>query len=501
MKEWIICLLFFLPGMSVAQSIVTGRVYWDKNQNGKYDKGEPVLRGIPVSNGDTIVMTNRNGEYSLTVFSGESVFPILPSEYTLTTTNEQIENSHYVYFPAGDVPAKNRVDFALSRIVVAPSFRVAAVGDMQVGKYSEENYAGATILSELAERRDIDFSIHLGDIVNEPFPYLKNMYGMMRVIPTPSWTVLGNHDRDLTHGPEKQESVFNTYFGAATYSFNRGGIHFIVINNIFPDGQRGYNGAYNDKQIRFLKNDLKLVPRQNRIVICQHIPMMYTAQKEQILGLLAGRGDVLVLSGHTHQIARHFMVGDHVRIHELGVGATCGSWWVGERDWMGIPAAIMQCGSPRGYFTLDFDRVGYDIKFKGVGLDSNRQMDIWVNGLDSIDGKIPGLDTLKTNTIIVNVYGGCDSTEVRIQLDNGTWNTMQHVSMIAPNVSRMLYWNKTAGYPTKYSRRAVLRRQKSPHIWKIEYPDVLTPGTHFVKIKAYDKHGLDVTGSLSFVKE
>ena len=53
---------------------------------------------------------------------------------------------------------------------------------------------------------------------------------MMRVIPTPAWTVLGNHDRDLTHGPEKQESVFNTYFGAATYSFNRGGIHFIVIN-------------------------------------------------------------------------------------------------------------------------------------------------------------------------------------------------------------------------------------------------------------------------------
>ena len=71
----------------MAQSIVTGRVYWDKNQNGKYDKGEPSLRDIPVSNGDTIVMTNRNGEYSLTVFSGESVFPILPSEYTLTTTN------------------------------------------------------------------------------------------------------------------------------------------------------------------------------------------------------------------------------------------------------------------------------------------------------------------------------------------------------------------------------------------------------------------------------
>ena len=70
-------------------------------------------------------------------------------------------------------------------------------------------------------------------------------------------------------------------------------------------------------------------------------------------------------------------------------------------------------------------------------------MDIWVNGLDSIDGKIPGLDTLKPNTIIVNVYGGCDSTEVRIQLDNGTWNTMQHVSMIAPNVSPVSYTHLT----------------------------------------------------------
>ncbi|MCH5328333.1 MAG: calcineurin-like phosphoesterase C-terminal domain-containing protein [Coprobacter sp.] len=499
MKKLILSAWLALPLVAQAQWEVTGTIYRDKNGNGVQDNGERGLKNIPVSNGDTVVLTNRKGEYRLTVSPGESVFPILPPDYTLVREGEPIENAHYVYFPHESAWDGKPVDFALYKTPAADAFDVAAVGDVQVGKYAEENYAGATVLAELAERRDIDFNIFLGDLTNHPTPYLQEMKGMLNGIPYPSWTVIGNHDRELTHEPEKQESVFNGCFGASTYAFNRGKVHFIVINNVLPVDKRDYTGGYSDKQLRFLKNDLERVPRSCRIVICQHIPMVHTAQKAEILDLLKGRGEVMVLSGHTHRVRRHFIPGDGVLIHELGAGASCGTWWTGERDWQGIPAAIMPCGSPRGYFVVHFDKRGYDIRFKGVGLDKNRQMDIWVKGLDAVDNETPGLDAIAPHTIVANVYGGSDSTAVEVRIDGGAWRLMRHTAMPAPNVSRMIHWNKTAGYPTQYSRRIPMRKEKSAHIWCIELPEGLAPGAHTAEFRASDRFGLNVTGSTAFV--
>lgn len=45
-----------------------------------------------------------------------------------------------------------------------------------------------------------------------------------------------------------------------------------------------------------------------------------------------------------------FLHGQDVCVHELVTGASCGFWWVGEKDWEGIPSALMQCGTPRNYF-------------------------------------------------------------------------------------------------------------------------------------------------------
>ncbi len=47
-------------------AIIKGRVFFDKNKNGKYDKGEPPVAGIYVKLNDSIkVKTNTKGEYSL----------------------------------------------------------------------------------------------------------------------------------------------------------------------------------------------------------------------------------------------------------------------------------------------------------------------------------------------------------------------------------------------------------------------------------------------------
>ena len=86
-----------------------------------------------------------------------------------------------------------------------------------------------------------------------------------------------------------------------------------------------------------------------------------------------------------HQVERNFLHGQDVCVHELVTGASCGFWWVGEKDWEGIPSALMQCGTPRNYFVFDFTEKDYSFRYKGIGMDASRQMNIWIAGIDSTD--------------------------------------------------------------------------------------------------------------------
>lgn len=71
-----------------------------------------------------------------------------------------------------------------------------------------------------------------------------------------------------------------------------------------------------------------------------HIPLVHTTNSSALIEILEGRGNVLALTGHMHQVERNFLHGQDVCVHELVTGASCGFWWVGEKDWEGIPSAL-----------------------------------------------------------------------------------------------------------------------------------------------------------------
>ena len=100
------------------------------------------------------------------------------------------------------------------------------------------------------------------------------------------------------------------------------------------------------------------------------------------------------------------------------MGATCGSWWTGEKDVYGLPSGLMQCGTPRGYFNINIKANGdYNFSFKGVGLDDNDQMSIWINRQDTLDTWIDELNDTDSYVAIANVYAGSDSTSVYYRLN------------------------------------------------------------------------------------
>uniref|UniRef100_UPI0032163BBF calcineurin-like phosphoesterase C-terminal domain-containing protein n=1 Tax=uncultured Draconibacterium sp. TaxID=1573823 RepID=UPI0032163BBF len=496
MKQFLICFVFVLQllNTSFAQQEILlerfrGTVFLDKNQNGERDADEKGIKGIPVSNGDTIIITNKRGEFRLNVGDGKSIFPIISSGYKIVGSSVGNSNFRYIHENA-DFSSEKTIEFPLIKEVQNSKFRIGAVGDVQVDDLQQMKYANKTIIQELVAKHDLAFNIFLGDLVNNNTSYLNYINDMLVGIPSQSWTVIGNHDRVIE--TDKQDQAFNSVFGASHYSFNYADVHFIVLNNIYSDGTRKYEGRVNDTQLRFIANDLALVPNDMLVVICQHIPMVQTKNKAELLALLEAREQVLILSGHTHKVGRHFL---SENVTELTVGASCGNWWIGEKDWQGIPSAMMQCGTPRNYFVIDFNKNKFNFTFKGIGLDDSYQMDIWVAGQDSVDNYLNGIEDFKGNEVVANIFGGSDSTIVRMQIDSGKWITMEKVNMLAPSVSRLITMNKIGGYPTRFSRKGLARKSPSPHVWVGYLPDDIKKGVHKIRIIANDKYGFQTTGN------
>jgi calcineurin-like phosphoesterase family protein len=463
------------------QSIwVEGTVFHDKNKNQALDRGERGLKRVAVSNGKDIVYTDNKGYFQIQATIGQSVFPIIPTGYRLSRKdNKQVNNSTFLYLDSkASANSSQRRDFGLVVDKQSTTFQIGAIGDIQVGDADEMNYAGKTIFRELASRPDIVFHLILGDLVNDKTNLLAPFKDMLHALPSPSWTVLGNHDRN-TDNTKYLDDHFNEEFGASTYAFNYGGIHFIVLNNVFSTGKRSYEGRISDDQLQFLANDLKNIPTNTQIVLCQHIPMRYTRNQTEALSLLEPFSNVLILSGHTHQVSRHFY--NQGRVQELVTGAPSGSWWTGEMNTQGIPNALMQGGSPRNYFTIDFDKKNYSIHFKGIGLDKDQQMDL----------------TFVGDTLVANLYGASDSTRVQLQVNGTNWIDMDHVRRPAETVLRLIEHNTAKRFPASGKRITPLRKRISPHIWQTVIP-TLSSGAHQVRIKASDRFGYAVEAMETF---
>ena len=478
---------------------VTGLVYNDRNRNGRHDAGEPGLKGIPVSNGDTIVVTDRQGRYTLPRVEGASILPILPADYTMA--GSRVVNANFFYVEERGTGNGERGNFGLVKKKVSRQFRLNAIGDVQVGNYQELDYATRTLWPELLSPDDRSLptvNLFLGDLVNNNLKLYDDLRTLMEQLPQPTWTVLGNHDRDIDTVRWRQTRTYNEVFGADMYAFNEGRVHFIILNNVYGDGARGYKGRLSERQLQFVRQDLKYVPADRLIVLSMHIPLAHTRNRSELLQLLEGRGDVLAVTGHMHQVARFFHTGKDVRVHELSAGASCGFWWVGEKESDGVPAALQQCGTPRNYFVLDFDDNRYQLRCKAVEQDARRQMTIHVTGIDTIDTYLRDMKDVPPGLVMMTVYGGCDSTAVRCRVDGGQWQQCRKQAMIDPNVARTRELNLQKAYPTKFNRMNPLRHRESHQLWTLTLPEACRRGAHTIEVEAADNWGFRATGHRSF---
>jgi len=120
--------------------------------------------------------------------------------------------------------------------------------------------------------------------------------------------VPGEHDMLNDNGKSYLERYGKGTRGQGWYSFDKGGVHFVGLNNVFDTSEGGL-GSLGPDQLAWLADDLKAVTDSTPVVVFAHIPLwaVYpqwgwgTRDSEQALALLRRFGSVSVLNGHIHQ--------------------------------------------------------------------------------------------------------------------------------------------------------------------------------------------------------
>jgi hypothetical protein len=245
-------------------------------------------------------------------------------------------------------------------------------------------------LGTLGERPT--FGIGLGDLVFDNLSLFAGYETAVREMGIPFVQAVGNHDLNFdAPGDPGSTATFRRHFGPEYYSFNRGAVHYVVLDDVFWPGSDGFGNNNDDylghidaTQLAWLVQDLALVEAGRTVIVFTHIPPLSTAyrrfgKQSPPAGARIGNREALydllspfnahIISGHTHENEHRFAAGTHEHV----VGTVCGAWWTGP---------ICHDGTPRGYAVYEVDGTDVQWHYKSTGHEAVHQMRLYAKGAD-----------------------------------------------------------------------------------------------------------------------
>lgn len=520
-----LCLLIafttLLVSISHAQLTATGTVYLDSNENRRFDSGESGIPEVAVSNGREVVLTNEQGAYSIQIDEKDGKFFVIkPSGYRLSTDELNRPVFYYLHKPDGSPeldfagveptgPLPETVNFGLMQSEERSSYKVLLFGDPQPYTRREVDYFDRDIVSELHDVQGFEFGITLGDIVGDDLDLFQPYSESVAKVGIPWFNVYGNHDMNFdAESDQYADETFEATFGPATYSFNHGKAHFIILDDVvYPrtDGASGYIGGFTHEQLTFIENDLKHVPKDKLIVLAFHIPTFMpegwgetfrVEDRNRLYELLKEYPNTLSLSAHTHIQRFHFFdaqegwerVTPHVHYN---VGTTSGDWWSGVPDQRGIPPTIMRDGTPNGYAMLNINGNSFNVDYKVADKPADYRMSIW------------GPEVVPQNSwhgaqLYVNYFLGNEYTEINYRVRGGEmdWLEMSRVQEQDPFVASLREkWDRSTTLP---AGKRPSNPIESTHLWKAGVPNDLPIGEHTIEIRVSDMFGRVFTEEFTY---
>lgn len=503
------CFSLIVPsGQVFGQPVAKGVVYNDANFNNKKDKGEQGIGNVGVSNGVDVVLTDAQGAYELPIQDQNIIFVIKPANYTFTVDTNNLPQFYYIHKPKGSPSLKfagskptgdmpKSVDFALKAIDAKEDFRMLVFGDPQTKNIEEVDFFYKGIIREIENVKDVDLGITLGDLVHDNLDLFVPYKEAIRKVGVPWFNVLGNHDMNLDAEIDQlSDETFEAHFGPATYAFNHGKVHFIVMDNVlYPDPRKKwrYWGGLRPDQLQFIENDLKHVSTDKLIVLAMHIPLSERLHGDtfsdddanRLYEMLQYFPHTLSLSAHSHLQSQDFILPKNgwkqdAKHHHFNVGTTCGDWYSGQLNSDGVPVATMRDGTRKGYAYINFNKNSYTIDYKVAGFDANYKMEIYAP-------KVVVQNKRTTAGIAVNFFIGSEYDTLYCRIDTGKWQQMQYKQTVDPSyLSIVKEWDETDDL---IEGKRPSNPVNSTHLWVGDISPNLELGTHIIEIKAIDMFG------------
>jgi len=370
-----------------------------RGQVGSLGKG---LAAAAVSDGRSVVATDRDGRFELVTDDSRRYLTLsVPSGFHLPT------------HPVGTVRtfqriAPDRRGEMIARFDLTPveggdrRHAFLTLADIQtqdsadMSRFQRESIPDLkATLGRLGTQPT--FGVADGDIMWDRLAMFDEYEAAVKDLGVPFVQVVGNHDLDLDERTdEASTTTFERRFGPRYYSFNRGEVHYVVLDDVFHYGG-GYLGYLGAEQLTWLAADLAAVERGSPVVVFAHIPFMtglatrrgqatpgiasHVVNREAAYRLLAPYRTT-ILTGHLHE-------NDFSRdggVAERNLGAVCGGWWTGD---------LCYDGTPNGYGVYEVNGAEIRWRYQATGRDPGHQMRLYRRGADPA----------APDEIVANVWG------------------------------------------------------------------------------------------------
>ncbi|WEK35513.1 MAG: calcineurin-like phosphoesterase C-terminal domain-containing protein [Candidatus Pseudobacter hemicellulosilyticus] len=306
---------------------------------GKVTDGATGIAGVVVTDGKNFAQTQADGTYTLSYRKEAThIYISSPSGYEVP-----VENSVPMFWKKlTTVVDIKKIDFTIKKMSVDDQKHyILAVGDPQVRNNAEL----ALLKPILAELKQTVASRNMqpahvmvaGDVVFDTYNMHDNSKKHFSELGLPVYYAIGNHDHVQTtvQSPLNDltaDSNYIRHYGPTYYSFNKGQVHYIVLDNIRYEGgpNTKYDVYFSQDQLNWVAQDLKYVPKTKALVVMFHSPSITRfsssyGNSADLHKLLMGYANIQLISGHTHY---NSVYADNNLI-EHNVGAVCGGFWEG----------------------------------------------------------------------------------------------------------------------------------------------------------------------------
>ncbi len=494
------------------EQVAHGTVFVDANQNGMLDSGEHPLVGVAVSNGRNVVVTDGVGRYSIDVDDDTIVFVVKPTGYRTQMDRDHLSRFYYIHKPHGSPkdlkfpgvlptgPLPSTIDFPLYKQDEPSAFDVVFFGDPQPRDQKEIDYIAHDVVEGLIGT-NAAFGVTLGDILFDDLTLFDSFNRTVGRIGIPWYSVIGNHDINFsTDKDELSDETFERVYGPAYFSFDYGGVHFLVIDDVhwMTDGERRfYRSGLSDKQLDFVENDLKNVPQDRLVVAMMHIPLVKSTpwlepKRDRLFRILESREHCVSLAGHTHH-HEHVMIDESLgwkkpQPHHHIINVTVsGSWWSGRPDENDIPHTLCADGTPNGHTVMHFDGQEYLLEYRAARKSANYQVRVMAAEEYQDDRPL----------FHANVFNAMPEATVEWKLGHaGQWQIMEKTSEADPLFLKR--WEDEQKRLPDVPWRKIPKPMKSPHLWKADLPRELPPGTYAIHVRCTNPNGQVLTGHRIF---